>query len=35
MTIDLSTFSPAEGMIECGGEMHRIRWEAGELLAAE
>jgi hypothetical protein len=35
MRIDLSTFPAAEGTIDCGGETHRIRWEAGELLAAD
>jgi len=35
MTIDLITFPAAEGTVECGGQTHRIRWEAGELMAAD
>jgi hypothetical protein len=28
----LAAFAPATAEITCGGEMHAIRWEAGELL---
>lgn len=30
---DLSTFPPATARLDCAGEEHTLRWEAGELLA--
>jgi hypothetical protein len=35
MTIDLASFEAAMARIDCGAEIHTIRWEAGDLSALD
>ncbi len=35
MGVDIRAFAPATAVVDCDGHRHRLRWEAGEVLAPD